>query len=606
MIPHRETGTISKMGHVVGIENIDPPVYAELLPYVLSRQLYQPTAVSEDEKKKLEARLGLDLRYGITSTATLNATINPDFGQVEADQAVLNLTTFETFYLEKRPFFLEGAQIFDFGTAYDGLGMKLFYSRRIGLQPNYQPPAGEKLLTLPKKTTILGAGKLTAHDTSGLTIGVLAAVTDEERATVATPSGLITRPVAAPLSNFSVVRIKKDFLENSVIGGMLTSVNRRDRLPAQTGGVDWSLRFAKSTFAADGYMTFSHTSLNLLDRVIGTAGRLYVGKIAGEHWVYATTYDFTSRNYNINDLGFLLRPSDHGGYSQVQYQELFAPGILRRYYVRVAGDYRWNFDDVIIAKSLEINPTFELKNFWTVNTSFQRNFSVFDDRETRGRGLYKRPSEVQLKLGMNTDPRPKAVGKYSAMFLSSEKGAKTFLAQADITFRPVPWSELSGVFLFGSTTDEEAWVNPYGNILPTTTVFGNRETKQYSATVGGTITFTRNLTLQIFGQLFLAKGHYDSFRRMTSPSAFEDFDAEFRSTLAAQNLTPDFNQQVFNANVVLRWEYLPGSTIYLVWTQARNGFDEHFSSSFGDNVTNSFRLPADNVFLLKINYWWSL
>jgi hypothetical protein len=606
MIPHGETGMVSKIGRIVGIQNINPPAYLELLPYALARQLYQTTAALEDEKKKLEGGLGLDLRYGISTTATINATFNPDFGQVEADQAILNLTTFETYYPEKRPFFLEGSQIFDFGTAFDGAGMNLFYSRRIGLQPDYQAADGEQVLSLPKKTTILGAGKLTAHTANGITLGLLEAVTGEEYATVATSTGLIEQRLAAPLSNFSVVRVKKTLLESSSLGAMLTSVNRRRELPAQSGGVDWNLRFANSTFAVDGYLAFSRTSADLVTRTTGTAGRVYLGKIAGKHWVYATTYSYASRRYDINDIGFILRPNDHGGYSQIQYQELDAPGILRRYYIRLAGDYRWNFDNVNLTKNFEFNPIFELKNFWTLSTSFQRNFSAYDDRETRGRELYKRPSEVQLKVGVQTDPRPKAVGSYSATFISTAKQGKLFTATADITFRPVPWTELTASLLFASTVNEEAWVYPYGNLLPDTTVFGNRETNQYSATIGGTITFTRNLTLQIYGQLFLAKGHYDEFRRLISPSSFVDFDEDFRKRLMTQGLSPDFNRQVFNANVVLRWEYLPGSTVYLVWAQARNGFDDQFFTSFSRNFSNSFKLPSDNVFLLKINYWWSL
>jgi len=500
MVPHGQTGIVSKIGKLAGIQNINPPAYLELLPYALSRQMYQPTVAIEDEKKRLEGGVGLDLRYGLTSTAIVNATFNPDFGQVEADQAILNLTSFETFYPEKRPFFLEGSQIFDFGTAFDGAGMNLFYSRRIGLQPDYQPAVGEQVLSLPKSTTIIGAEKLTAHTASGVTVGVLEALTDEEHATVATSTGSIEQRLAAPLSNFAVVRLKKTVLENSSLGAMLTSVNRRGFLPAQTGGVDWSLRFADNTYAADGYLAFSHTALDSAHRVAGTASRLYVGKIAGDHWVYATTYSYASREYNINDVGFVLRSDDHGGYSQVQYQELAAPGILRRYYIRLASDYQWNFDNINLTKNFEFNPIVELKNFWTLSASFQRNFSVYDDRETRGRGLYKHPSELQLKFSVSTDPRPKAVGTYSATFLSTTKGGKIFLATADITFRPVTWTELTANFLFGSTINEEAWVNPYGNILPDTTVFGSRETKQYSATIGGTITFTRDLTLQIYGQ----------------------------------------------------------------------------------------------------------
>lgn len=606
LIPRREAGLISKMGHLVGIDNISPPVYLEALPYALSRQWYNPTAATEGEKENFEAGLGLDLRYGLSSTTTVNATFNPDFGQVEADQAVLNLTTFETFYPEKRPFFLEGVQIFDFGRAFDGQGMRLFYSRRIGLQPTYRPPAGERLLSLPKNTTILGAAKLTAQTASGLALGVLEAVTDEEHATVQTSTGSITRRLAVPRSNFTLFRLKQNVLQNSIIGAMLTMVNRKGKLPAQTGGVDWSLRLANSTYGIDGYLAFSQTSLNARDRVTGTAGRLWAGKIAGEHWLYWTTYDFTSRNYNINDIGFLLRPSDHGGYSEVRYQELRAYGILLRYYIKIAGDYRWNLDNINIVRNFEVNPLFEFKNFWWFSASFQKNFRSYDDRETRGRGLYRRPSEVVLKFFLFTDPRPMVVGRYYATFLSTEKGGKSFQTSADLTFRPAPWAELSANLLFGSTRKEEAWVNPYGNLIENVTVFGDRETKHYSATIGGTITFQKNLSVQLYGQLFLAKGHYEAFRRLTSPSTFEDFDAGFRSYLSARGLSPDFNQQVLNANVVLRWEYLPGSTLYLVWTQARSGFDQDSYTTFGKNVTNSFKLPAENVILLKLNYWWSL
>lgn len=606
MIPRRETGLVSKMGHLVGIENIDPPAYIEALPYVLSRQLYKPTTAIEGKKEEFEPGLGLDLRYGLSSTTTLNATFNPDFGQVEADQAVLNLTTFETFYPEKRPFFLEGVQIFDFGRAYDAMGIRAFYSRRIGLQPTYRPAAGERLVSLPKNTTILGAAKVTTHLASGLTLGALGAVTDEEYARVQTSTGEIVRRLAAPLSNFSVFRLKQDILENSTVGTMLTMVNRRGQLPAQTGGLDWSLRLVNNTYGVDGYLMFSHTSLNGKDRVTGTAGRLYAGKIAGEHWYYATTYDFTSRNFNINDIGYFRRPNDHGGYVEIFYKEMAARGIFLRYWLKIGGAYRWNFDNISTTKNFEIRPIFEFKNFWWFSVSFQKNFRSYDDRETRGRGLYRRPSEIVLKSFLYTDPRPKVVTRYEATFISTEKGGKSFEINADLTFRPAPWAELQANLLFGTSMREEAWVNPYGNLIENVTVFGDRQTKQYSATIGGTITFRKNLSIQLYGQLFLAKGHYAAFRRLTSPSTFKDFDAEFRAHLSARRLSPDFNQQVFNANVVLRWEYLPGSTLYLVWTQARSGFDQDFYTPFGKNVTNSFKLPAENVILLKLNYWWSL
>lgn len=617
LVPRREaalSGYISKSGHLVGIENIEFPRKMEFLPYALSKSqdLNIPPGTG---KQEFAGNLGLDFRNDLGRNFTVNVSVNPDFGQVELDEAVLNLTAFETFYPEKRPFFLEGTQIFDFGPAADGERLRLFYSRRIGRRPSaaYVVPAKGQLIEAPPTfSTILGAAKLTGRTNTGLSVGALSAWTDEEDVIVSDSTGARSNQVVEPMSTYNIVRLKQDFWKNSFVGLMATGVGREHRLPVFSAGIDWNLRFEGNAYAVDGYATGARSARGLDRRQDGSSGRLLVGKIAGNHWLYQAVYSFATRRYDINDVGFIRRASVRGGYVQALYKEDRPSHPLLRALVRTAVEGFWNIDGDRIGQSAEINPYFEFRNFWSVNLSYQFDWSVFDDFETRGNGLYKRQSFHSVRSEVRTDSRKVAALSLFVRGVRGEKGLRRGEVSLSGTIRPTSWMEFEPRASAAFTRDDEAWVIPSAEgqnnfidpvvLLQPISIFGDRDADEYDFSTRGTVTFTKNLSLQFFLQVFLARGHYDDFRRLVDASTLQPYD--YASTMYYGS--PDFNTKTVNANIILRWEYLPGSTLFLVWTHHRFGDDGDFYSTFGKNFHNAFRQPMDNLFLLKLSYWWSL
>jgi hypothetical protein len=303
-----ESGFISRFGHLDGIEGIAPRTSVEILPYVVggSRSLAEPVGLQTSPDYSVNA--GLDVKFKPSSEWVVDATFNPDFGQVEADPAVLNLSTFETFYPERRPFFVEGSQILRFTTFGGRFGPGLYYSRRIGKALSVDVPDGGYVLKDPRFATILGAAKVSGRMANGVSVGILEAVTREERAVVVDSLGNQEEVRVEPLASYSVVRIRKDVLENSNVGMIATTVAKENRFPAITGGVDWDLKFARNEYRIDGFLAGTRTTDDEDLRKDGTAGKLGLYKEGGEHWRAALTGDCTSPKYDVNDIGFFLRP----------------------------------------------------------------------------------------------------------------------------------------------------------------------------------------------------------------------------------------------------------------------------------------------------------
>ncbi|MGB9772772.1 MAG: DUF5916 domain-containing protein [Bacteroidota bacterium] len=598
MIPRKEKGQVSKIGTLVGIKDINPPLRMEFLPYSAMKGISQPSLHTPHD---LQLNVGLDVKYGITNDITLDATVNPDFGQVEADRAVLNLTTFETYYPEKRPFFLEGMQIFNFGTTSDGQREYLFYSRRIGRRPYVPDRPGYELIQSPPAARILSAAKISGHTTSGLSLGLLQAVTNEEKAIYEDSLGQRHSFVVAPFASYSIVRVKQDLFRNSAIGFMGTNFARRGLSPSSTGGIDWNFRMFENTIAFDGFLVGSR-SLASTGFADGTSGRVLFGKVGGEHWLYWTLFDYASRRFNINDLGFVLRPDLYGGYSQVIYKEdrLSEPSPFLRYILRAAMDYRWNFDGALITHNAEINPYFELRNFWSVFLSYQHDWRYYDDRETRGNGLYYRPSSERFQIWTTTDPRKLVTFKADAVYLTKSTGAVDFSFRLSTSLRPAPWVELHFESGIDETRRDVAWLrNVSDSTSPTglSSIFGKRNVQTLDFYSDGIIMFTRNLSLQFALQVFMASWKYGDIALLRGRDTF--------IPIAYSGLTA-FNTQTMNMNAVLRWEYLPGSTLYLVWTQSRSNYAVDYLSSLSDNLRSAFRILPDNAIMLKISYWWHL
>ena len=599
-----ESGHTSKFGHLVGIENLPSPSNVELIPYAVGDGRFVPKSESFPNGREITANAGFDLKYRPGNGLTIDATINPDFGQVEADPAVLNLTTYETFYPEKRPFFIEGSQIIHFTTFGGEFGPGLFYSRRIGRALEVEPPDGGYVLNQPRFATILGAAKISGKTSSGLSIGVLEAVTRKETATLVDALGRKTETVVAPLANYSLVRLRQDMLENSNVGMIVTSVNRDGKLPAMTAGLDWSLKFLESVYRVDGFVAGSRTTDSFSELVDGTAGKFNFSKDGGPNWRGSLSFDWTSKKYNINDIGFFRRPNDYGSTGQILYRDDEVTSIKRFWSLGSMYHLRRNFDGAEIHNSGNLQGEIIFPSYWEVQFKAEVDRGKYDDRETRGNGLYRKPGTQTLGMQIESDRRQTVVGELELVAGSDQRNGKHVQAKLDLEVKPT--SNLSMMFelLRGMREKELAWatnITEYpidAPLLPrVVSIFAERTADEWSFTTRGSYVFSTDLTLQLYFQLFFAKGTYDNYFRMLTPDRFSP---------TKEYVRPDFNELSFNSNVVLRWEYLPGSTIYLVWSQSRRGERETYQTSFGDSFNTTFGLPADNVLLLKVSYWLSL
>jgi hypothetical protein len=606
MVPRTERYSIPFWGTVKGIRDIRAPLHLEIAPYVSGLQtsttgeFYRPI----QSTKRLDA--GLDFKFGLARNFTLDATFNPDFGQVEVDASVLNLTVFETLYPEKRPFFLEGAQMFTFGGSGDNTPLTLFFSRRIGRQPSGSngvfAPAGGVVEDNPLVTTILGAAKLTGRTSSGLSVAALTSFTDEEHASLWSPTGSTTQ-VTEPRSSYNVVRLKQDMDDGSWYGGMVTMADR-DAHPAWSGGIDWNQRFGRSKWTTDGYLAGSHSFADG-ELQTGAAGRVLFMCVSAEHWFPAISYDFYTPKFEINDLGFFAQPHDHGGYFQMLYRENESNGLFKRYAFSFNPEMRWNWDDGVATHAdLRLEAAGEFRNFWQMNFLYIHKFAAYDDHERGVLGLYRRPVSNNATLSV-TSPENHNVTATALVGCSfGAKRERNFTLNPSFTLRPTPWMEFSPALYYYRSFNAIAWVYPDGNTLvPGSSVFGTRDLEYLDLSLRGIVTFTRTLSIQFFLQSFIARGKYRDYAVLREDGRLAQL---MFSASGSGTLNHDFNENIFNANVLLRWEYLPGSTLYLVWTQERYGYLGEYDRSVSKRMGDTWSLPRQDTFVLKANYWFSL
>ncbi|HEX8362226.1 MAG TPA: DUF5916 domain-containing protein [Longimicrobium sp.] len=376
-IPSQERAWASRFGDLTGIEGVRPSRRVELMPYVAAGGTFHaaPGAGNPfDDGSTIDARVGGDVKMGLGPSLTLEATVNPDFGQVEADPAEVNLSAFETFFSERRPFFIEGSQLLE------GRGPTYFYSRRIGAAPSGD--AEGDYVDFPGTSTILGAGKLTGRLRNGTSIGALAAVTGAEHArTFTTDDGRIERIPVAPVTAFGVLRAQRQFgAAQSTAGVSFTGTGRNldDEGPlaellheqAVAGGADWNLRFRGGEYSVNGYVGFSHVAgdtaalfntqlssaryfnrpdadyLTLDPRrtgLAGWAGRLGVARNSGRHWLWDGYLSAVSPGFEINDAGAQGTADDVFGYARVRYRETRPGPLLRGYSISFSTENLWNF-----------------------------------------------------------------------------------------------------------------------------------------------------------------------------------------------------------------------------------------------------------------------
>ncbi|MCJ7508786.1 MAG: DUF5916 domain-containing protein, partial [candidate division Zixibacteria bacterium] len=593
-IPSNQSGFVSKFGHLTGIKAIDPPKHLEILPYAVSWEKTEPRRLGNSDGKEFFGNTGVDIKYGLSSNLILDATINPDFGQVEIDEIVLNLTNYETFYPEKRPFFLEGNKIFE---PNDNDLCQLFYSRRIGKDPG-ETDSAEYYFHRPTSTTILGAVKITGKTKKGTTIGFLNAVTDREEADFWHSSGFRTKRVIEPEANYNVIRLSQDIFKNSVIGIMTTAVNQKGTIPSYAGGLDCNLHFLKQNYAFAGQVFGSSNG----ERERGLGYLTVLEKQGGEHWRGDIVWFYLDKKINTNRMGYTKRNDLKGGNIWVQYKTQKEFWIIRNSWNNFNLSYDCNLNNDILDQGFNFNNSVELTNGWNVGGGFYSDLGeTYTDWEVPSQ-LLKIPAGRSVWINLNTDERKKVsggidldMGSYwdglskSVEFWVTIKPRSNF----EVTLEP-NWNHMWGISrLVGYAQDASDSSSLY--------IFGQQEVHRAGLDLRGIYTFTKNLSLQAYTQFFFAKGEYTNLRRFAPTDHFSPLG----DIIDFSQSRPDFHRREFASNLILRWEYRPGSTIYLVWTQGRYSYDPG-DFNLRKDFSGLFNTISDNIFLVKANYWWNL
>jgi hypothetical protein len=557
------SGWVSEFGDLQGIEGIEPPRRLELLPYLVAQEALTPSQPDNpfETGSSFHGTLGGDLRFGITNSLTLNLTVNPDFGQVEADPSVVNLSAFETFFSERRPFFLEGASIFDFSLSGGGGSEQLFYSRRIGRNPQGSADSRGGYVQSPFNTTIIAAGKLSGKSANGWSVGALEAVTAEEQALVVDSEGLRHNDVIEPLTNYGVVRVQKDFnAGQSAFGGMFTSVNRRItpnvlslRSSAQAGGVDGRHRFWGGDWEIEGQLLGSRvagsplaiaetqtSSARFFQRpdaehldfdptrtsLSGTSGAFGFAKIGGGHWRGSLNTYWVSPGFEVNDVGFLRQADIVRNSLWIGYRE-FEPGkFLRRYGINLNA---WNFNTFggeRTATGGNINGNFTLLNYWGGWGGINREVSATSTNVLRGGPSMLYPNSLNWWAGFFSDSRKPIffeIGTWQWMDEARSNAGGYFL---EFVWRPTANVRLALGPEYDRTHDDWQFVTTEEALGAPQFLMGVLDQKTVALTTRIEWTFTPNLSLQLYAQPFVSSGDYTGFKRVVEPHAAE-YDDRF-------------------------------------------------------------------------------
>lgn len=671
-IPRDSPGIVHLFGELRGIENIKPRRQVELLPYTVgSAQRFEKEAGNPFADGSLSsASAGLDGKIGLTNNLTLDFTVNPDFGQVEADPSQVNLTAFESYFSERRPFFIEGKNIYEFRPsrviAINRMNSdQLFYSRRIGRRPHHAPELGDgEFADSPDATTILGAFKLTGKTKDGLSIGIMESVTAEENAEI-DHNGQRRKEVVEPTTNYFVGRLQKDFDKGqTILGGMVTAVNRNiknqdmDYLhkAAYSGGVDFLHYWKERSYYIGAKGLFSrvegkpeailatqrasaryfqrpdatHLSLDSAATALnGYAGTLKFGKRGGGRIQFETSATFRSPGYEINDMGY-MRYADrihHGTWVGYYMRKPF--WIFNNFHLNNNYWLYWNFNGDNISKHINTNFNAQFKNMWHINGSFTRTGQGYSPTRLRGGPAFIEPGAWEFNLNLSSDHRKKFyynTGGYTER--GDHRSFQSTSLWAGVNFRPSNAVRLSIYPRYNRNKNALQYISCVDDNGACNYLLGRIDQKTLSASLRLNICLTPTLTIEYYGQPFISAAQYDQLKRIIQPKAaayadrFHSFtadeiqyDGESESyaldmdgdgTLETSQSNPDFNFSQWRSNMVIRWEYSPGSTLYLVWTQSRTQSLADGSYNLGPDMRDLFNVTPHNVFLIKFNRWFSL
>jgi len=679
-----EAGGPPRFGHLEGLRIPTSSSDLELMPYVSGKSsaLAADAGTPFDTHGRPSARAGLDLRYGITSNLTLNATINPDFGQVEVDPAVLNLSAFETFFPEKRPFFVEGAQVFDFGIFNCSFcsnveSMQAFYSRRVGRAPTGADLATDNFAyaNVPDATTILGAGKITGRTSSGYTVGLLEALTGRANADVATVDGQRGKQEVEPLANYFVGRLKRDFRNgNLVVGGIVSGVARSidetfaPRLAhhAEMYGNDLVLRWdqQKYTFMADAAVTnvsgdpralllrqqssaryfqrpdrgsgsggfFSNRLDSAATSLRGAGAYARLAKETGD-WTWEAAVNTRTPGYETNDYSF-QRSADYI-WSNVNVNHLWSrkTSWYQQMVATGGAQTQQNFEGNRTGVDYHEFAFWETPQFWTITEFLIVRPSTLDDQQLRGGPLVMQPASRYANASVSSDSRHMLTASLNADSYSDQLGGRANTVSLNLGIRPMPNVSISLGPSWSPSRQRAQYVTAV--VDPTASAFfGTRYVMSslHQQTLGLDTrlswTFTPTMTFELYAQPFFAAAHYYDFKEYAAPrtrtlrvygrdvgtishtvdttGVVKEYTIDPDGAGPATPFTvanPDLSDASLRGNAVFRWEYRPGSVLYVAWTHARASDTLFGNLALHRDTDALLGVRPDNVFLIKASWW---
>lgn len=668
--PRNESGFVSRFASLSGLSGLNPPRRIEMLPYLTTRVELADSEAGDPFHRDGAYRsdVGADFKIGLGSNLTLDATVNPDFGQVEVDPAVVNLSDVETFFQENRPFFRDGASTFQFGQGgarnywgFNWSSPQLFYSRRIGRAPRGSLPDHD-FVSAPVGTRILGAAKLTGRTVGGTNVGMIHALTNRETATLQHGSESF-RAEIEPLAYSGVFRAQRDIRSGFRGIGVIGTLNTRrfgdDRMRSQAAstsgvlGVDgWTFLDSERTWVLTGWMAGStihgrqdfitdlqrsavhyyqrpdagHVAVDEEARSLsGVAGRVYLNKQRGRSFVN-TAVGVISPGFNSNDLGYISRADVVNAHVGAGYHWSEPAGWRRYAELGGAAFGSFDFDGNLTWGGVYHFGYVQLKNYYNINWNLAANPTTISNRRTRGGPLTLNPPGFEIGGSIGSDNRKSWIASaYAYSYRTTHGGNYHF--EAGLTWQPTSNFSLGISPSFARSLQDAQWVGVFDDVTAVETygrryVFGDMDQQTLGASIRMNWTFSPRLSLQLFTQPLLSMGDYTGFKELRRARSYDfltygedgsHFDSETYTAyptgvggtaLAIDN--PDFNYLSLRGNAVLRWEFRPGSTVFVAWTQQRSDQLGIGEMQLDQTFSRLMDAAAENIFMIKLNYWFSL
>ena len=635
-------GMLYNFGELRGIKGLKKSRRLEIMPYALGdlkTMKKEPGNPFADKGKVWGGNAGLDAKIGISTNFTVDLTVNPDFGQVESDPSVMNLTAFETFYEEKRPFFLEGLTIFDY--KFDN--QSLFYSRRIGHAPSRPVSPNDNLFVKsPDKTSILSAVKFSGTTSKGLSIGVIQSVTANEFATLSDKDGNKTTTKVEPLTSYTVARIQKGYnAGNTVVGGIVTSTNRviEDKnletlsSDAYTGGLDLLHHWKDKEFYLDArligsYINGGKEAITLLQQssaryyqrpgasylkydttathLSGWGGKFMIGKGSKGLWRYSTGATWLSPGLELNDLGYMNTADEINQENVISYQINQPVSIFLTYSLSLEQFNTWNFNGQYLGSGAHFSFLSGFRNQWGFTTNLIYHTRALDTKILRGGYDMIMPSTITTFGSVNTDPSKKFTGNIAYSYeYRGNNSAASYQIEPGIAYRPINNLKLGLTLNYVNNRDNLQYITELDFLPVNRYILGTIKQETLGLTFRADLNLTPEFSIQYYGSPFLSRGSYSQLKYITDPKA-KLFENRFDDYTDPLSFNPDFNFHEFRSNLVAKWEYRLGSFIYLVWSSERSGNTTESHASVGESYKQLRSIYPNNIFLIKLNYWFSL